>query len=117
MLSVGRPFFRTVHYLFASPLLWLRFPQALPQVLMTTSGKTMNRIRTFFVAVLLVGAPFCAARDLAVIINKSNPASTVTAADLEKLLKAATQTWPNGIRVKVILTDPSAADSRMLLQR
>ena len=77
----------------------------------------MHRLRAFFFAFVLFAAPLCAARDLAIVVNKGNPASTVTVAELEKLLKAATQTWPDGKKVKVILTDPGSPDTKTLLQR
>ena len=77
----------------------------------------MHRLRAFFFVFVLFAAPLCAARDLAVVVNKSNPASTLSVAELEKLLKAATQTWPDGKKVKVILTDPGSPDAKTLLQR
>lgn len=77
----------------------------------------MHRVSTALVALILLAAPLCAARDLAVIVNKNNPSSTVTPAELEKILKTGTPIWPSGSRVKVILTDPSSPDSRMLLER
>jgi ABC-type phosphate transport system substrate-binding protein len=54
---------------------------------------------------------------LAIVVNNSNPASKVTAAELEKLLKAAVKNWPDGRRVKVFLTDPDSADNRIMLSR
>lgn len=81
----------------------------------------MHRIRVFYLALTLLAAPYCSARDLAIVVNKSNATSNVTAAELEKLLKATLQNWPDGKRVKVFLTDPAgsqgSADSRMILQR
>ncbi len=81
----------------------------------------MHRIRAFYLVLLLLAAPLCPARDLAIVVNKSNATSSVTAAELEKLLKAAVQNWPDGKRVKVFLTDPASkqgpADIRMILQR
>jgi ABC-type phosphate transport system substrate-binding protein len=77
----------------------------------------MHRVRIFYFALLLFAAPLCLARDLAIVVNKSNPASTVTAAELEKLLKTTVQNWPDGRKVKVFLTNPDSADTRMILQR
>jgi ABC-type phosphate transport system substrate-binding protein len=54
---------------------------------------------------------------LAIVVNNSNPASKVTAAELEKLLKAGVKNWPDGRRVKVFLTDPDSADNRIMLSR
>jgi hypothetical protein len=76
----------------------------------------MHRIRTFGFIFTLLAATFCSARDLAVIVHKANPISEVTAAELEKVLKAAAP-WPDSKRVKVFMTDPEAADRKAILQR
>jgi ABC-type phosphate transport system substrate-binding protein len=96
----------------------------------------MRQIRAFYVALILLATPFCMAGDLAIVVNKSNAISNVSAAELEKLLKTAVQNWPDGKRVKIFLTDPGfsnpgltspgfsssgssqgSADTRMILQR
>jgi len=77
----------------------------------------MYRARGFYIAFVLCAATLCQARDLAIVVNKSNPASSVTAPELEKLLKAATQNWPDGKRVKVFLTDPGSAETKAMVQR
>src|SRR5579863_10715949 len=66
---------------------------------------------------VVCGGPLCVARDLAIIVDKSNTSSTVTAAELEKLLKALDQQWPDGKKVKVFLTNPDSPDSKMVVQR
>lgn len=76
----------------------------------------MHRIRTFCFILTLLAPPFCMARDLAIIVHKANPTSTVTAAELEKVLKAAGP-WPDGKKVKVFMTDPESADRKAILQR
>lgn len=73
--------------------------------------------RAFYTAFVLFVATLCQARDLAIVVNKSNVTNTVTAADLEKLLKAATPNWPDGKKVKVFLTDPSSAESKTIVPR
>jgi len=77
----------------------------------------MHRVRIFCLVLVLFGAPLCLARDLAVIVNNSNATSTVSAAELEKLLKTAVQKWPDGRKVRVFLTDPSSPDTGAILQR
>ena len=72
-------------------------------------------IRCF--ALILLAVPLCLARDLAVIVDKGNNSSAVTAAELEKLLKVVQPEWPNGKKVKVILSDPSSSDTAVILQR
>jgi len=54
----------------------------------------MSRIYGFYLGAVLLIATCCQARDLAIVVNKNNPLSTVTAAEFEKLLKTATQSWP-----------------------
>ena len=77
----------------------------------------MHRVRTFCLALVLFAAPLCLARDLAIIVEKSNTTSSVTGVELEKLFKAVVQKWPDGKRVRVYLTDPGSAANRMILQR
>ena len=76
----------------------------------------MHRIAALSLAIVLLAAPLCRARDLAVIVNKTNSTSTLTAAELEKVLKAAAP-WPDGKKVKVFLVDPDSNDQRAILQR
>ena len=77
----------------------------------------MRQVRIFYFALLLFAAPLCRARDLAIVVNSGNPASTVTAAELGRLLKTTVQNWPDGRKVKVYLTLPDSADAKMILQR
>jgi ABC-type phosphate transport system substrate-binding protein len=77
----------------------------------------MRQAPAFYLALVVLAAPLCLARDLAIIVNSSNATSKVTAAELEKLLKTSVQNWPDGKRVKVFLTDPGSADNKMILQR
>jgi ABC-type phosphate transport system substrate-binding protein len=92
----------------------------------------MRRIRWFYLTLVLLAAPLCLARDLAIVVNKSNSTSKVTALELQKMLTTAVQNWPDGKRVKIFLTDPGftnqgftnqgstsqgSADTRMILQR
>jgi ABC-type phosphate transport system substrate-binding protein len=77
----------------------------------------MLRVRAISIALVLFAATLCQARDLAIVVNKSNTTAKVSAADLEKLLKAATANWPDGKKVKLFLTDPGSADNKMILQR
>ena len=76
----------------------------------------MLRTRTLSLALFLFAAQLSFARDLAVIINKANATSTVTAADLEKLLKLAAP-WPDSKKVKIFLTDPNSAETKNVLPR
>jgi hypothetical protein len=59
-------------------------------------------------AVLLSAVLPCAARDLAVIVNKSSQVRTLSSTDLGKLANASLATWPGGGKVTLILRDPNA---------
>jgi ABC-type phosphate transport system substrate-binding protein len=76
----------------------------------------MSRSLSVYLAIVLLAAPLCQARDLAVVVNKNNAASNLTAADLEKVLKAGMQSWPDGKKIKIFLTDPSSIDNRTILE-
>lgn len=77
----------------------------------------MFRTRTLLLGLILCAAQVCFARDLAIVANKSNGTSTVTAAELEKLLKLGVTNWPDGKKVKIFLTDPGSVESKTILPR
>jgi ABC-type phosphate transport system substrate-binding protein len=77
----------------------------------------MLRVRIFYLAAVLFSATLCQARDLAVVVNKSNSTASVSTADLQKLLKAATPSWPDGRKVRIFLTDPGSGENKSILQR
>ena len=68
-------------------------------------------------AVLLSALLSCAARDLAVIVNKSSQVKTLTSTDLGKLANASLAAWPGGGKVTLILRDPTAPAMRMALEK
>jgi ABC-type phosphate transport system substrate-binding protein len=76
----------------------------------------MHRSLWAYLAILLLAAPLCHARDLAIVVNKNNAASNLTVADLEKLLKAGIQNWPDGKKIKIFLTDPGSVDNKAILE-
>jgi ABC-type phosphate transport system substrate-binding protein len=66
---------------------------------------------------ILLGASLAAARDIALVSNKSNSLSTITVADLVKICKAQTHHWPDGKPVTLILRDPSAPEMKMVIEK
>ncbi len=58
-----------------------------------------------------------AAKDLAVVVNKSNSTKNVALPDLTKLCKATTPKWPDGKDVVLVLRDPGTPEMRMVLQK
>ena len=77
----------------------------------------MLQNRTLWLALAVLVAQIAYARDLAIIVEKNNATSHVGAAELEKVLKAGVQTWPDGKRIKIYLPDPDSTDFKTLLQR
>jgi ABC-type phosphate transport system substrate-binding protein len=76
----------------------------------------MSRSSCAYLAIILILVPLCHARDLAIVANKSNAASNLTAAEVEKLLKAGIQSWPDGKKIKIFLTAPDSTDNRTILE-
>ena len=68
-------------------------------------------------AVLLSAVLPCAARDVAVIVNKASQVKTLTSAELGKLASASLPTWPGGGKVTVILRDPNAPAMKIAMEK
>jgi len=75
----------------------------------------MRCIRLYAVAVLLLAAPFCAARDVAIIADQSTAASALTGKELSKLIKTAK--WPDGRKLMLFLKDPGSPDGKLFLDK
>jgi hypothetical protein len=58
-----------------------------------------------------------AAKDLAVVVNKSNETKTVTTVDLTKLLKNSSKKWGAGQDVMIVLRDPTDPAMRVVCQK
>lgn len=58
-----------------------------------------------------------AARDLAVVSNKTNAVSTMTVAELAKVCKAQMNRWPDGKPVTFVMRAPSLPAMKMLLEK
>ncbi|SRR5581483_4556115 len=70
------------------------------------------------IALLVVAASsWAAARDLAVVSNKSNGFSTISVSDLVKVCKAQTNRWPDGKPVTLIMRAPSAPEMKVVLEK
>lgn len=57
------------------------------------------------------------ARDLALVSNKANGASTITIADLMKVSKGQTNRWPDGKSVTLIMRSPSAPEMKLFVEK
>jgi ABC-type phosphate transport system substrate-binding protein len=75
--------------------------------------------RHFFAAVLLLtsGVSLAAARDLAVISNKTIAVSELTVAELAKVCKGQTSRWPDGKPVTFVMRPASAPETKLLLEK
>lgn len=57
------------------------------------------------------------AKQLAVVVDKSNSTPGLTLADLTKIFKFENHKWPDGKNVVLVLRDPSAPDMQMAIQK
>ena len=59
----------------------------------------------------------CSARDMAVVINKTNATKAMPLADLVKVVKGVTKKWPDGKNITVVIKDPGAADMKVVVAK
>ena len=58
-----------------------------------------------------------AARDLALVSNKTNTVNAVTVADLVKVCKAQTNKWPDGKPVTFVMRPPSTPEMKIFIEK
>jgi ABC-type phosphate transport system substrate-binding protein len=75
-----------------------------------------HRFLRVFIFVIL-GASLAAARDIALVSNKSNAVAALTVTDLVRLCKAQTSHWPNGKPVTFVMRSPSAPEMKIILEK
>lgn len=66
---------------------------------------------------VLITASLAAARDLALVSNKSNAIGAISVADLVKVCKAQTSRWPDGKPVTFVMRSPSTAEMKVVLEK
>jgi periplasmic binding family protein len=66
---------------------------------------------------ILGSASLAAARDLALVSNKSNSVTAMTLPDLVKICKGQTNRWPDGRPVTFIMRSPSSPEMKMVLEK
>lgn len=66
---------------------------------------------------LALATSFAAARDLAVVSNKSNALSGISVADLVKVSKGQTNRWPDGKSVTFIMRAPASPEMKLLIEK
>ena len=69
-----------------------------------------------FLAGLLL-CSVCEATQLAVVVDKANSTSSLSSADLTKILKMNSPKWPDGKAVVLVLRGPSGPDVQLALQK
>ena len=57
------------------------------------------------------------AKQWAVVIDKDNTSTNLTAAELAKIFTGHTRTWPDGKPVKIVMRDPSSADMQVVVHK
>lgn len=77
------------------------------------------RYRQLLIASLFLAwaVSFAAARDLAVVSNKSNALSGISIADLVKISKGQTNRWPDGKSVTFIMRAPASPEMKLLVEK
>ncbi len=66
---------------------------------------------------IMIAASLAAARDIALVSNKSNAVGALTVTDLVRLCKAQTSHWPNGKPVTFVMRSPSAPEMKIILEK
>jgi ABC-type phosphate transport system substrate-binding protein len=74
--------------------------------------------RAVYLFVLVVASvSLAAARDLALVSNKSNAVSAMAMADLVKVCKAQTNRWPDGKPVLLVIRPPSTPEMKIFIEK
>jgi hypothetical protein len=81
-------------------------------------GQEVSYCRALSIFLMLVASfEVAAARDLALVANKTNSFSAISLADLVKVSKAQTNHWPDGKPVTLIMRAPSAPEMRVFVEK
>jgi ABC-type phosphate transport system substrate-binding protein len=76
-----------------------------------------RRLILMFLAAMLLMCSACEATQLAVVVDKANNTSSLSAADLAKILKLSNSKWPDGKQVVLVLRGASGPDMQLALQK
>jgi ABC-type phosphate transport system substrate-binding protein len=66
---------------------------------------------------LATSVSIAAARDLALVSNKSNSVSAITLPDLVKICKGQTNRWPDGKSVTFVMRNPGSPEMKLFLEK
>ncbi|MBZ5679717.1 MAG: hypothetical protein LAO24_06405 [Acidobacteriia bacterium] len=67
--------------------------------------------------VIVCSAALAAAKDLALVSNKTNTVNAISVADLVKVSKAQTNRWPDGKPVTLVMRAPSTPEMRVFVEK
>jgi ABC-type phosphate transport system substrate-binding protein len=57
------------------------------------------------------------AKQFAIVADKANATSNLTAAELLKIFNAHNRSWPDGKAITVVMRDPSSADMQLVVRK
>lgn len=85
----------------------------------TSIDEMRNRLLAIVVAAALAVAAATAvyATDFAVIVQAGNPMKAMPLADLGKIFRGKTTTWPNGHGITLVVRDPNSAAMKFILEK
>ncbi len=68
---------------------------------------------------MLVATLSCAvqAKQLAIVADKANATSNLTASELARIFTAHSRNWPDGKSITIVMRDPSSADMQLVLRK
>jgi len=71
------------------------------------------------VLLVLVASLPCAvqAKQLAIVADKANSTSNLTAAELVRIFTAHSRNWPDGKSITIVMRDPSIADMQLVVRK
>jgi len=71
------------------------------------------------VLLVLVATLSCAvqAKQLAIVADKANATSNLTASELARIFTAHSRNWPDGKSITIVMRDPSIADMQLVVRK
>ena len=57
------------------------------------------------------------AKQFAIVADKANATSNLSASELVKIFNARNRSWPDGKAIRVVMRDPSSADMQLVLHK
>jgi len=75
--------------------------------------------RLALLLLVLVATLSCAvqAKQLAIVADKANSTSNLTAAELVRIFTAHSRNWPDGKSITIVMRDPSSADMQLVVRK